>query len=291
MRLFLRLLLFCLSLSIFTDFASAESVKITTWNLNWLIPQENIKKYPLPENIPKRTPQDWGKLKYYAQKLSSDILLLEEVDGLAAASKIFPTSDYELYETEDNIPQREVLAIRKKRGISVQQNSDLKNLADNPDSPHPLRSGLDATLTFKNQKKIHLLGVHLKAGCWERTEKEKQHSCPLLYKQFKDLKNWISSREKEGENFILLGDFNRRLSTSDFIFKTLNKGNLSPLILTSAGLASPCEGGEYFIDHFILNKNDQIFPINNSLTVQTFDPKDVHYTLSDHCAVSLKLNL
>ncbi|QCE35526.1 endonuclease/exonuclease/phosphatase family protein [Acetobacteraceae bacterium] len=265
-------------------------MKIVTWNMNWLLSNEALNQYKLPEDIPYRSPKDWAKLQYYAQKLSADIILLQEVDSTFTAEKIFPSSQYKLYQTDLNIPQKEILAVKKSLNIEVEQNKDLESLSENPEGYFPLRPGLDAFLIFPNQKKIRLLGVHLKAGCWERPQKEKKHSCLTLSKQFQLIKRWAQQSDAENQDFIILGDFNRRLSKTDFLFQEISTNLNKPLTLTSENLASPCKGGEYFIDHILINNGLKKNFVPQSLKVQIIKQEDENLILSGHCPVSIKLN-
>nr|WP_243444546.1 hypothetical protein [Acetobacter persici] len=70
-------------------------------------------------------------------------------------------------------------------------------------------------------------------------------------------------------------------------FLLLNKA--SPLSLTTAGWASPCDNGTYFIDHILLGGAARNWLQPQSLRVMTYKAENGTPTLSDHCAVSVRL--
>ncbi|MCG0993757.1 endonuclease/exonuclease/phosphatase family protein [Acetobacter indonesiensis] len=263
---------------------AAAPLKIATWNMDWLLDATAPSSLTAPSDIPHRTASDFAKLAAYAQHLNADIIGFQEVDSLETAARIFPASTYQIFLTQDPIIQHTGVAVR--RGLRITLNPDVTSLTIGSGSAsHPLRSGLDATLYY-GATKVRLLVVHLKTGCWDNPPTDRGHSCPILVQQFSALQQWVADRQKQRENFIIMGDFNRRMTRDDPFFGRLS--HIAPLDLTTAGWASPCEKGTYFIDHILLGGNSIDWKIPQSLHVLTYNRQETS-TLSDHCAVSVKL--
>ncbi|QDH17497.1 endonuclease/exonuclease/phosphatase family protein [Swingsia samuiensis] len=266
--------------------AFAHDIKLSTWNLDWLS-LRNPDDADLPSDIPHRSPNDFEHLNHYTQHLNADIIALQEVDGPEAAKKVFNPKDYQLVFTHDEVVQRTGIAV--KHNLIVTQNDDVKSLdVSSPTAKHHLRSGLDVSIS-DGKSTLRLLVVHLKTGCWEQPLQQKHHSCPQLYQQFHILEDWVAERQDEGSAFVVLGDFNRRLTLYDPIMIHLQ--TIAPLLLTTAGKASPCWGGEYFIDHILLGNAASSWLVPNSLRVMTYKESASAQGLSDHCPVSITLHI
>ncbi|WP_254906990.1 endonuclease/exonuclease/phosphatase family protein [Acetobacter tropicalis] len=265
--------------------ASAHPLKIATWNMDWLVDNLQPPTQPLPSDIPHRSATDFTALAGYADALDADIIGVQEVDGISSLSRVFPASRYQLFLSNDPITQHTGAAIRK--GLTVTRNPDVTDIAVSiPGTVHPLRSGLDLTV-HEGSTILRLLVVHLKTGCWDNPPEDRKHACPTLVLQFKALGNWISARQKANDAFLVMGDFNRRLTVHDpFFLSILQSG---PLRLSTAGQANPCEGGTYFIDHILLGGPATHWEVKNSLRVLMYQPADPA-ALSDHCPVSLRLD-
>ncbi|MXV44064.1 endonuclease/exonuclease/phosphatase family protein [Saccharibacter sp. 17.LH.SD] len=265
--------------------AEPHTFKITTWNLDWLT-THSPRDEALPPDVPLRTAYDFSRLRHYAQKLNSDIIAFQEVDDQDAIQRLFDPEQYRIFLTDDPIPQHVGLAFR--RGLNVTRNPELKSLNIlHPGMHHPLRSGLDITFHF-NEISLRILVVHLKTGCWSRPLNDHKHSCPTLYQQFHIIEEWILDRLDDGTPFMILGDFNRRLTLHDPLMTNIMQD--TPLTLATAGYASPCQGGEKFIDHILLGHQASFWLVPNSLRVMTYrDDPPYTATLSDHCPVSVLL--
>lgn len=262
-------------------------LRISTWNLDWLI-DGNTPSNRLPLDRPYRSLQDYQALAVYAARLKSDIVAAQEVGSVAVLTRLFPTTTYQILLSNDTIPQHTALIARKQ--FILHRNPDLVALSIGSENTPTLRNGLDVTVTFPNipDKKLRILIVHLKTGCWDNSPWKHRYSCPVLYRQFAILKRWIKARIKENAAFAIIGDFNRRLTPEDPLFLALSK--ITPLDLTTANRSSPCRGGEYFIDHIILGGAAITWEKPNSLRVMRI-PQHNGETLSDHCPVSITLNI
>ncbi|MFT9017868.1 endonuclease/exonuclease/phosphatase family protein [Acetobacter malorum] len=265
--------------------APARPLKLATWNMEWLMAEDGRLTATAPPDRPHRTAADFEKLAAYAQHLDADLVGLQEVDATATAERIFPARTYQIFMTDDALLQHPALAVRKP--LRAHKNPDLVELDVAPTTAaHQLRRGLDVTVETGTTP-LRILVLHLKTGCWDNPVTEKQHNCPILLQQFGVLQNWISARAAAHEAFVIMGDFNRRMTVYDPFFLLLN--HTAPLSLTTAGWASPCENGSSFIDHILLGGAAQSWLQPHSLRVMTYRPDTQPATLSDHCAVSVRL--
>lgn len=282
----IRLLLSLFLLAAALPAASARELKVATWNMEWLT-LRHAGDPALPETVTPKGPEDRALLRRYARALDADVVALEEVDGPEAAAEIFPPDRYTLFFTADHVVQRVGFAV--KRGIAVVPNPDLVALDVVPGARFRLRSGADITLEFPTAK-LRLLAVHLKAGCQQAPLDGAGRSCETLRRQLAPLEGWVVQRREEGVPFIVLGDFNRRMDGPE----ALQAGLLAaaPLLRVTAGRASPCWGGNGFIDHIFLGGAARAWMVPDSMRVMVYRGKpEAMEHLSDHCPVSVKLDL
>ncbi|KGB21773.1 hypothetical protein ApDm4_2680 [Acetobacter pomorum] len=220
--------------------------------------------------------------------MHADVVALQEIESPASAGQLFPLARYHLSISQDHVLQHTALAVRAD--IPFEQNPDVTALdtyATAPATHHHLRSGLDITL-HQNGQTLRILVVHLKAGCPDNLPHATRPTCATLWQQFAVLDAWVAIRTQHHEAFAIMGDFNRHLTVHDPLFLTLLR--IAPLDLVTAGTASPCQNGSYFIDHIILGGAARAWKIPNSLRVTPL-AEEVGQTLSDHCPVSITLQL
>ena len=267
--------------------AQARDLKIATWNLEWLTLRPAGDPALPPDVVPK-SPQDMARLQYYAQILDADIIALQEVDGPAAAARIFPPDRYTLVFTNDNVVQRTGYAIR--RGLDVERNPDLTALDIDPHARFHLRSGADITLRWPGGR-LRLLNLHLKSGCNHARLATASHSCDMIREQTYHLQGWIAQRTREGAPFLLIGDLNRRFSRNDDMLAELNAA--APLLSATAGQSTPCWGGNTFIDHILAGGAARAWMKPETLRVLVYreTTPEAKPHLSDHCPVSVRLTL
>ncbi|WP_336762220.1 endonuclease/exonuclease/phosphatase family protein [Asaia sp. VD9] len=274
-----------LAVWVFAPSAEASPLKIATWNLDWLILPASARA-DLPPNIPSRSGRDWAALTAEAARLDADIIAVQEVANEAALAQLFPPLLYHLVLSHAPIAQNLGLALRAPWHVVVQH--ELRALDRSPQhGGHALRPGLDVVVSDGSYR-LRLLVIHLKSGCWERSWTESRHACPVLREQIAILSDWIAEREDEGEAYAIIGDFNRRLTLQDPYYRALVDA-AQPLLVTS-GLASPCEGGSYFIDHILLGGQARNWLISGSLRVMLPPKSTPAFVLSDHCPVSVRLS-
>jgi endonuclease/exonuclease/phosphatase family metal-dependent hydrolase len=261
--------------------AQAADLKIATWNLNWLTLRP-AGDHELPADVTPRVPEDFDRLAQYARLLNPDVVALEEVDGYAPASRLFPRDAYSIHFTHDHVVQRVGIAVR--RGLHYDVNPDLTALAE-----RHLRSGADITLHLDGRD-LRILAVHLKKGCRDvPLARARSRACRELEEQVAPLTEWITARKQEGVPFLILGDFNRWMDRDDSFLAALDQA--APLVRATEGHSSPCWGHEAFIDHILAGgpARDWIQP--DSLRVMVYQETERSWQdrLSDHCPVSVQL--
>ena len=266
------------------DAAQAAELKLATWNLEWLTDRSRDDAQ-LPADAHPKQKQDIELLRQYAKELDADVVAIQEVDGTRMAEMVFPADRYAVHLTHDRVVQRTGIAVR--RGINFDINPDLTSL----DVGGQLRSGADITLHLARFS-LRLLAVHLKTGCFDKgLARTSRRACVELGQQIPPLRDWISARRSEGVAFAILGDFNRHMDGRDQLWASLRKA--APMTRTTEGSASPCWGGEAFIDHILLGGAARGWLLPDSLRVLTY--REAGYAwkvrLSDHCPVSVRLRI
>ena len=282
--------------------AAAEDLKIATWNLEHLAEADGAGCRPRDE-------ADYALLRAYAERLDADVIALQEVETAAAAARVFDPDTYVIVMSDQPYPpplgecrglegqkiqpQRTGFAIRK--GVAFTLNPPLEALNVHRNGGAPLRWGVDVTLEGK--RPLRLLGVHLKSGCSAGNDPDDE-DCPVLLSQVPAVEDWIDAREKAGETFLVLGDFNRRLQPND-LEVWLAWDDLDPKGLdlhvaaleAEGGPRSPqCNGGKYpdFIDHVVLS--DRAFRRWDRSTFRELAYAELGDAApSDHCPVAVNI--
>ena len=261
--------------------AFAAELKVATWNLDWLTTRHAGDR-ALPPDVTPRSDEDFARLAQYAQELNADLIAIEEVDGFAAASKVFPREQYSIHMTRDHVVQRVGIVVR--RGLRYDINPDVTELSANH-----LRSGADITLHLDGSD-LRVLAVHLKKGCREvPLPKAQSRVCEELRDQVPPLTEWISARRQEGVPFLVLGDFNRWMDGNDTFLAELRTA--APLVRATEGHKSNCWGKDDFIDHILAGDGAAAWMQADTLQVLTYRETEKSWQdrLSDHCPVSVRL--
>lgn len=262
-------------------------LKLVTWNLDWLTDRP-AGDPALPANVRPRRSGDIALLAQYAAELDADVIAIQEVDGAAIAARVFPPDRYVIHMTDDAVVQRVGLVIR--RGIAFTANPDVTGL--DLRGQH-LRSGADVTLHLAHGP-LRVLAVHLKTGCRESPlTQHGRRECRELARQVPVLTGWIAARRAEQVPFVVMGDFNRWMDDHNGRPEQLwsELASAAPIRRADAGFASPCWGGERFIDHIILGDAaaDWIEPGTLRVLVFRETAEKWKRRLSDHCPVSVRL--
>ena len=265
--------------------AVAARLKFATWNLEWLTDRP-AGSPSLPAAVRPKRSADIAALRGYAAEMNADVIAIQEVDGAHMAAQVFPPDRYVIHMTHDKVVQRVGLVVR--RSIPFTVNPDDTALVP----PHSgLRSGADITLHLPGGD-LRVLAVHLKAGCDWSSLRGDRPACVELARQVPALAAWIRARAAAGEAFVVLGDFNRWMDTRggrlDGLWTRLAAA--APLVRATAGYASPCLGGERFIDHIIAGGAARFWLEPHTLRVLVFRERGRVWEkrLSDHCPVSVR---
>ena len=268
--------------------AEARTLKLTTWNLEWLTARP-AGDAELPQDVTPKQAEDVALLAKYAERVASDVIAIQEVDGPEIAARVFPPDRYVIHMTRDRVVQRVGLVVR--RGIDFVVNPDLVALVPAPEARHPLRSGADITLHLPGGF-LRILAVHLKTGCREEPlSRSHRPSCEVLRQQVPALQGWIAQRRAEGVPFVIMGDFNRWMDGRDQLLAALRQS--APLARATEGFSSPCWGGGGFIDHILAGGAAAAWMQPDSLRVTVYREQGAGWKerLSDHCAVSVSFEI
>jgi exonuclease III len=263
--------------------AGAEPVRVATWNIEHLRAENATGAVP-------RDDADYAALGALAEELDADIVALQEVDGPAAAARVFDPVEYAFFFSDRNNPQRTGFAVR--RGIEVVADEDFTALA----LDGSVRRGTDITVRVGGQD-VRLLSVHLKSSCFDDDLDADNRHCRKLKQQVPILEGWIDERTREGVPFVVLGDFNRRFDAEgDEFFPEIDDGEPAglDLIRVTEGLTSECLGGRFpvYIDHIVLDEQAAAFLIPGSfLQVDISEEAEEAFRLSDHCPIAVDLDV
>lgn len=268
--------------------ATAEELKLATWNLEWLTLRPAGDR-ALPPEVRPKGPEERALLRRYAENLAADVVALQEVDGPPAAITVFPPERYVLHFTRDRVVQRVGFAVRQ--GLRFTANPDLVALNVTPNAPNPMRSGADITLELAGGR-LRILAVHLKTGCREdRLDRAARPQCDQLRLQLAALQGWIAERQRDGVPFVIMGDFNRWMDAREGFHAGLQQA--APLLRATEGRSTPCWGGGGFVDHILAGGAARGWMQPDSLRVLTYRETGPAWKarLSDHCPVSVRFNL
>ncbi len=148
-----------------------------------------------------RSPDDYGRLRRYADELDADVIAIQEIENEDAARRVFDPARYEIIlERADGSSSNIRTGFAIKRGVSFVHHTDYE-----PIGLEDLRDGTDITVSVGSHT-VRLLSVHLKAGCIQKSLSSAHKACSKLKKQIEPLKKWIDARRSEGTPFIVLGE-------------------------------------------------------------------------------------
>lgn len=282
-----------------TPFALANPYLFTSWNLEWLTEPDVNNKHQAGKHYVNRIPTDVQALADQFHKISPDILAFQEVDSISAIQAVVG-DEYSIHLSDraslehdhlqfDDINQYTGFAIKK--GITIYDPADI-NLS--PRSKSKLRFGSYLVVTLGNNKPVHLLSVHLKAGCSGKYQDSK--ACETLSSQGEAINLWLTERIKQGDSFILAGDLNHNLSyPDDWFYRIVSKNIEKDLVLTSKETTANCKirsnknpqkthQFRSIIDHILVSTDLRASAAKQNL----FDTNDVlKFKLSDHCPISI----
>lgn len=286
----MRRLITLLTMSLLAFPVAAKDIRIATWNMGWLTLRASEINGPNRDPnraVYQRSDADFAKLKAYAKQLDADIVALQEVDTLTAATKVFDPTEYDIVLADETDFQRAGWAIRKT--VRYTRLPDLAALDIHDGKRWSLRKGVDVLFHLPSGD-LRALAVHLKSGCF--SPKSQNDACPVLGEQMPIVSTWIDQRQAEGASLLVAGDFNRRLNKEDPLWKVLDDGP-APLVLATEGKANVCWAGEYpdFIDQLVLGGPavSRIKPESFRVLTYTETEKADKKRISDHCPVSVEV--
>ena len=270
--------------------AIAEPLTISSWNIEWLSTNEAVNKFS-----DKRDQVDFDKLGTYFQSLNADVVAFQEVDDINAMQRV-AGDQYQILMSDRALPKNsnhQFKEMNQYTGFAVRKGVTLSDYAD-----FPLETTSNSKLRFasyivieKETKPIHMLSVHLKAGCSGAYKSNRD--CSRLKEQAQQLNKWIKQRERNNEDYAILGDFNHNLAYSrDWMWKELTQYTDAQLATrkTRADCKVRSNRNNHrthqfrsVIDHIVVSESLNADPAKQ----QVFKTQDVlDYKLSDHCPVT-----
>ncbi|WED29299.1 endonuclease/exonuclease/phosphatase family protein [Vibrio sp. DW001] len=294
-----------------TEFAFADSMLITSWNFEWLSSRGEVST--LSKN---RTSKDIKMLAIHFRQLSPSILFFQEVDSNEVILNLVGPR-YRVY-LSDRVQKpfrnhqfhdiNQYTGIAVKHGINVEDPHDIR--LDKAASSkmrfatYIIINNIAAIMnkeaypaTKRITSNIHLLSVHLKAGC--RGRYRKSSSCSTLKQQADKLNYWLRERVHKKESFIMAGDFNHALAfPNDWFYHDLTKTIQNHVILASRKTEAHCvvrskrnpnrtHKYKNLVDHIVISSD-----LATSQAKQNVYTKQqvLSYQLSDHCPISVSLS-
>ncbi|TKF71867.1 metal-dependent hydrolase [Vibrio sp. F13] len=268
----------------------AEPLTISSWNIEWLSTNEAVNKFS-----DKRDQADFDKLATYFQSLDADVVAFQEIDNVNAIQRV-AGDQYKILMSDRALSKnsnRQFKEVNQYTGFAVRKRVALTDYAD-----FPLETTSNSKLRFAsyivvetNFKPIHMLSVHLKAGCSGAYKSNRD--CSRLKEQAQQLNKWIKQRKRNNEDYAILGDFNHNLAYSrDWMWKELSQYTDAQLATrkTRADCKVRSNRNNYrthqfrsVIDHIVVSESLNASPAKQKV----FETQDVlDYKLSDHCPVS-----
>lgn len=267
-----------------------STIKLAAWNIEHLAEADGTGCRPREES-------DYAAMRAYVADLNADVIAFQEVESRAAAERVFDPALYTVV-IEDRVGTNQRGACRGRDGLTI--NAQRTGFAIRKDIPFErqsdftaiqvgdpdLRSGVDLIVRPRGGEPIRVLSVHLKSGCSSGNRNE---ACPVLFQQVPVMERWIDERAAEGVRFAVMGDFNRRLAMpNDAVLAEWDDASPAnaDLSLASDDQSARCNPRySDFIDFIVLDRRA-------TAELRGFEEKTFSGEgLSDHCAVSARLNL
>ena len=146
---------------------------------------------------------------------------------------------------------------------------------------------------------MDVMAIHMKSGCFVNDYTTSDRSaCEVLEKQVPILDKWIESHIKEKRKFVILGDFNHRLTTKNNKFwSVLNEIDGERILLKNSMQDLKGCHPKYPapIDHIIMGPYAAELQKPGSELVHYFPKSGEQMVqddmLSDHCPISVVLKI
>ena len=267
-------------------------ITVATWNTEHLA-------YPSDTGCKPRNITEIAAMRDYAKSLDAHIVALQEVASIEALRLIFPEDEWQLvfsgrtdsqsYECRENgfTSSQQKIAFALRNSVEVLNITQFEQLALDLAG---LRFGL-AIKVKTSVGNIEILNVHLKSGCFvDNYANSDSPACQIFSRQVPVLGQWLSQQAKTGEPYMVLGDFNHRLSEESnqlgLTLKTLEPS----LHLVTQAVAGCHPRYPVPIDHILVGAWPTV-DIEKSATVHFYADMGEDAMLSDHCAVSVELSM
>ncbi|WP_172449368.1 HAD family acid phosphatase [Bowmanella denitrificans] len=266
-----------------------KALKVATWNTEHLA-------YPGEGGCKPRSNAQLSAMRRYTASLDADVIALQEVDSKQALRLIFPDLHWRLilsdrpdsqpYQCRENgdLSTQQKLAFAIRREVPLLSITHIKDFGlDLPGLRYGLAIRVDAPTG-----PIDILNLHLKSGCFvdDYLQSDTQ-ACRVLAKQADVLNDWIAQREKPATPYLVLGDFNHRISAPYNRLSRVLLNDERSTKITTRNLLSCHPRHSALIDH-ILAGGMPTERITESAQIHTY--ADEGAMLSDHCAVSVSLS-
>jgi endonuclease/exonuclease/phosphatase family metal-dependent hydrolase len=269
--------------------AAAESLKVVSWNLEWLssTPSTHIEES-------QRSQADLNAYQQIVQKLRPNVIAFQEVNDIQVLQNILGDK-YNIALSDRSTPRYQSLQhsdINQYTGVAIDRSlahSDPEDLVLSPN--RKLRFATYVVLEPKASPPIHLLSVHLKAGCITNF-RAKEDSCKTLEQQSERLNRWIGQRIASQQSYLIVGDFNHDLThPKDWMWQRIIANKSPAPVLLSRNLKSHCIASgktkpyRYVVDHIIASPDLSA----DNLVQVLYSDQDQQYRLSDHCPLTATL--
>ncbi|MCG8373619.1 MAG: endonuclease/exonuclease/phosphatase family protein [Balneolales bacterium] len=296
--LFISILFF--NSTVFLQAQMQSSLKFVAWNIEHLAENNG-------EGCVARNEADYAKLRAFAKTMDADVVALQEVESAKAVARVFPESEWtivisdradsESYECRGSgrpsTQQKVAFAIRK--GVEFEELGDFDELALGREG---LRHGQVIKL-MGTPEPIEVMNVHLKSGCFVNDySSSDREACEVFEQQVPILDNWVETKIKEETAFVILGDFNHRISIPDNRFwEVLEEMDGAKIHLTSSMQNIRGCHPRYPdpIDHILVGPLSRNYYISGSEQVYYFgmSPETMmeEDMLSDHCPIAVDLHI
>ena len=278
------------------DLTMASELKVATWNVEHLA-------YPSDIGCRPRNKGELADMQDYVKRVNADIFALQEVGSEEAVRQLFPAdqwqivmsprNDSEFYtcRRSGNTSTQQKIAFAVKHAIEINSVNGISELALNRPG---LRYGLEVNVASPLGP-IAILNVHMKSGCFvDNYSRADSDACQTFAKQAPILDAWIEAKEKEKQAYMVLGDFNHRLTARyNHLTRQLfdnTDGSASSLVNTSSNMIGchpyyPAPIDIIFVGQMPENIEMSLLT-SKAHNFENMEPKEM---LSDHCAVSLSI--
>ena len=275
--------------------AAVSPLTFATWNIEHLAASTENGCKP-------RTAAEIEALQAYARTLDADVIGLQEVDSIEAIALIFPESEWQLFLSDrpDSEPytcrQNGLTSTQQKVGYAVRKGLEVtrvESLTSFGLDSRGLRYGLEIDIN-SDFGAISALNLHMKSGCFvDNFSRADSDACVTFSRQAPILDAWIEEKESDGKPYLVMGDFNHRLSAPynhlTRLLTSNSDGSDSTLNIATRDIIGCHPYYPAPIDHILVG-NMANPAVEQRVKVHAFDDMTVDNMLSDHCAISLTLD-